>query len=54
MGYSGFISSIYDMNNRVKMDVFYFKNWSFILDLKIVFRTTLILFKGLFSKIKFS
>ena len=54
MGYSGFISSIHDMNNRVKMDVFYFKNWSFILDLKIVFRTTLILFKGLFSKIKFS
>ena len=54
MGYSGFIYSIYDMNNRVKMDIFYFKNWSFILDLKIVFRTTLILFKGLFSKIKFS
>jgi putative colanic acid biosynthesis UDP-glucose lipid carrier transferase len=54
MGYSGFISSIHDMNNRVKMDVFYFKNWSFILDLKIVFRTSLILFKGLFSKIKFS
>jgi putative colanic acid biosynthesis UDP-glucose lipid carrier transferase len=54
MGYSGFITSIYDMKNRVKMDVFYFKNWSFILDLKIVFRTTLILFKGLFSRIKFS
>ena len=54
MGYSGFIYSIYDMSNRVKMDVFYFKNWSFILDLKIIFRTTLILFKGLFSKIKFS
>ena len=54
MGYSGFITSIHDMKNRVKMDVFYFKNWSFMFDLKIVFRTTLILFKGLFSKIKFS
>ena len=54
MGYSGFITSIHDMKNRVKMDVFYFKNWSFMFDLKIVFRTTLILFKGLFSRIKFS
>jgi lipopolysaccharide/colanic/teichoic acid biosynthesis glycosyltransferase len=34
------------MNHRVKMDVFYFKNWSIFLDLKIVIRTISILFKG--------
>ena len=46
LGYSGFISSFHDMNDRVKMDIFYFKNWSIFLDLKIVTRTILILFKG--------
>ena len=46
LGYTGFVSSFHDMNHRVKMDVFYFKNWSIFLDLKIVIRTILILFKG--------
>jgi putative colanic acid biosynthesis UDP-glucose lipid carrier transferase len=46
LGLSGFVSSFHDMNHRVKMDVFYFKNWSIFLDLKIVIRTILILFKG--------
>tara|TARA_B100001063_G_scaffold18456_1_gene14210 strand:+ start:91 stop:1176 length:1086 start_codon:yes stop_codon:yes gene_type:complete len=46
LGHSGFISSLHDMNDRVKMDIFYFKNWSIFLDLKIVIRTILILFKG--------
>ena len=46
LGHSGFVSSFHDMNHRVKMDVFYFKNWSIFLDLKIVIRTILILFKG--------
>jgi putative colanic acid biosynthesis UDP-glucose lipid carrier transferase len=45
-GYSGFISSLNDMNKRVKTDVFYFKNWSFLLDLKIIFKTFLIMAKG--------
>ena len=45
-GYSGFISSLSDMNKRVKTDVFYYKNWSFLLDLKIIFKTFLILVKG--------
>ena len=47
LGYSGFISTFKDMNHRVKMDVFYFKNWSIFLDLKIILKTTLILFKGI-------
>jgi putative colanic acid biosynthesis UDP-glucose lipid carrier transferase len=37
-GYSGFISSSKDMSDRVKMDIFYFKNWNIILDFKIVFK----------------
>jgi len=46
-GYSGYISSLNDMNKRVKTDVFYFKNWSFFLDLKIMLKTFLILVKGI-------
>ena len=51
LGYSGFISSLNDMNDRVKLDVFYFKNWSIFFDLKIVFRTVFILFRGIFSRV---
>ena len=46
LGHSGFVSSLHDMNDRVKMDIFYYKNWSIFLDLKIIIRTILILFKG--------
>jgi putative colanic acid biosynthesis UDP-glucose lipid carrier transferase len=46
LGYSGFVSTLHDMNDRVKMDIFYYKNWSIFLDLKIVIKTMLILFKG--------
>ena len=48
MGYSGSISSAQDMNERVKMDIFYFKNWNLVLDVKIIFRTAKILFNGVF------
>ena len=50
LGYSGFISSLKDMNDRVKLDVFYFKNWSFLFDIKIVFKTMFILMRGIFTK----
>jgi putative colanic acid biosynthesis UDP-glucose lipid carrier transferase len=50
-GYSGFVSSSKDMSDRVKMDVFYFKNWNIILDFKIVFNTSMILFKSTFKKL---
>ncbi len=46
LGHSGFVSSFHDMNDRIKMDIFYFKNWSIFLDLKIIIRTILILFRG--------
>ena len=45
-GYSGFVSSLNDMNKRVKTDIFYFKNWSFFLDVKIILKTFLIMTKG--------
>lgn len=51
LGYSGFVSSSKDMSDRVKMDIFYFKNWNLILDFKIIFKTTLILFSSLLKKI---
>lgn len=51
LGYSGFVSSSKDMSDRVKMDVFYFKNWNLILDFKIVFKTTLTLFSSVLKKI---
>tara|TARA_B100001059_G_C17817719_1_gene576311 strand:- start:980 stop:2269 length:1290 start_codon:yes stop_codon:yes gene_type:complete len=52
MGYSGFISSFDDMRYRVKIDIFYFKNWNFLLDFKIVFLTFIVLIKGLVFKFK--
>ena len=48
-GYSGFISSYNDMRDRVKIDIFYFKNWNIFLDFKIVILTTFKLFLGLKS-----
>jgi putative colanic acid biosynthesis UDP-glucose lipid carrier transferase len=53
LGHSGFISSFHDMNHRVKMDVFYFKNWSIFLDLKIVLKTITILFNAIFLRKSF-
>ena len=44
-GFNGLISDIYDMKSRVKLDIFYFKNWSVILDIKITFLTIIILLK---------
>ena len=46
-GYSGFISQSKDMSDRIKMDIFYFKNWSILLDLKIVFMTVVRLLTNL-------
>ena len=39
-GFSGFIYGLNNMRERVKLDVFYFKKWSLVLDVKIVFMTT--------------
>lgn len=39
MGYRGEISQHHQMNSRVRLDRFYLQNWSFVLDIKIIFIT---------------
>ena len=38
-GFRGKIYNFHDMSSRVKLDRYYFKNWSFIFDLNICIRT---------------
>ena len=45
MGFNGLISNVNDMKGRVKLDIFYFKNWSLFLDIKIAIMTFIILIK---------
>lgn len=45
-GFRGEIKSDADIINRIKFDNFYIENWSFILDLKIILQTVVILIKG--------
>ena len=46
MGYRGEISQFHQMNSRVRLDRFYLQNWSFVLDIKIIFMTVVSLYKG--------
>ena len=46
-GFRGKIKNLNDMNSRVKLDRYYFKNWSFYFDVKIFFST-------LFKMIRFN
>lgn len=45
-GYRGEIETDEDMINRINYDVYYIENWSFILDIKIIFLTVFNIFKG--------
>jgi len=45
-GYRGEIENDTDIINRVKYDIFYIENWSFILDLNIILKTVTNIFKG--------
>ncbi|MEN8124591.1 MAG: undecaprenyl-phosphate glucose phosphotransferase [Bacteroidota bacterium] len=45
-GYRGEVEKDDDMKNRIKLDIFYIENWSFMLDLKIIWQTILNIFKG--------
>ena len=44
-GYRGEVIKKSDIQNRVKLDIFYIENWSFFLDVKIIIQTCLNLFK---------
>ena len=43
-GFRGKINGFYDMYSRVKLDRYYFKNWSILFDLKICLDTTIGIF----------
>lgn len=45
-GYRGEIKHKSDIENRVRLDIFYIENWSFFLDVKIIFQTVFNVFKG--------
>ena len=45
-GMRGEIGTVKDMEQRVKKDVWYIENWSFFLDLKIIFLTVVNMIKG--------
>lgn len=45
-GYRGETRTIEQMEGRVRLDVWYLENWSFLLDLKIIFVTVINMFKG--------
>jgi len=45
-GFRGEIDKKSDIQNRVKFDLFYIENWSFLLDLKIILQTIFNAFKG--------
>jgi putative colanic acid biosysnthesis UDP-glucose lipid carrier transferase len=45
-GFRGEIETDEDMINRIKFDVFYIENWSFLLDVKIIIQTVINIFKG--------
>ncbi|GAB1308193.1 undecaprenyl-phosphate glucose phosphotransferase [Urechidicola sp. KH5] len=45
-GLRGEIETDNDMEHRVRMDIFYINNWSFVLDIKIILQTVLNAVKG--------
>jgi putative colanic acid biosynthesis UDP-glucose lipid carrier transferase len=45
-GYRGEIENYKDIKNRVKYDIFYIENWSFFLDMKIIYQTVKNAIKG--------
>jgi len=44
-GYRGEIKKKSDIENRVRLDIFYIENWSFLLDIKIILQTIFNAFK---------
>ena len=45
-GFRGEVEKNEDMENRVKLDIFYIEKWSFLLDFKIIGQTIINIFKG--------
>jgi len=45
-GFRGETRKLIDMENRVEYDIWYIENWSLLLDIKIIIKTVLNVFKG--------
>jgi len=45
-GFRGETKELTDMTDRVEYDIWYIENWSLLLDLKIIFRTVINVFRG--------
>jgi putative colanic acid biosynthesis UDP-glucose lipid carrier transferase len=45
-GYRGETRELVDMKNRVEYDIWYIENWSLLLDVKIIIKTVINVFKG--------
>ena len=45
-GFRGDTTEVHQMKGRVKLDIFYLENWTFLLDLKIIFYTVYNVIKG--------
>jgi len=45
-GYRGATKELADMEGRVEHDIWYIENWSFLLDLKIIWKTVVNVFQG--------
>lgn len=45
-GYRGETTHFYQLEKRVKYDIWYIENWSFLLDIYIIYRTVFNMFKG--------
>ncbi len=45
-GFRGETKVLSDMENRVEYDIWYIENWSFLLDMKIIVKTVINIFKG--------
>lgn len=45
-GFRGETKELKDMENRVEYDIWYIENWSFVLDIKIIIKTIINIFKG--------
>ncbi len=43
-GFRGETKNVEEMNKRVEFDIWYIENWSFLLDLKIIFKTVALVF----------
>ena len=45
-GYRGAIDCDKDMEDRIRTDIFYVRNWSTLLDIQIIYQTVVLIFKG--------